>query len=247
VHKQFGDTRIICGATLTVRQGERHAIIGPNGAGKSTLFNLISSRLAPTSGQILLNGRSIVGLRPFQVRRLGLSRNFQVTNIFPELTVFENIRCGVTQARGFGYSLWHSIDGIRAVRERTLDVLEEIGLAEQRNRAAALLSYADQRALEIGLAICGGYDVLLLDEPAAGMSRTETVRAGQLIRKVTEGKSLLLVEHDMGMVFDLADRVSVLVQGNVIATDTPTRIRENSAVQEAYLGRPASARVRSAS
>jgi len=236
VRKSFGKTQIISGVSLAIGQGERHAIIGPNGAGKSTLFNLISGRYAPSSGSILLNGEDITDLKPFQINRKGLSRSFQVTNIFHNLSVYENIRCGVLWSSGHKYSFWHRVGGLREVRHRAEEVMERIGLAARRNVPAGTLSYAEQRALEIGVTIAGGAKAILLDEPTAGMSRTETAHAVELIRQVTEGRTLVMVEHDMGVVFDLADRISVLVYGEVIASGAPADIRSNAAVQEAYLG-----------
>ncbi len=236
VHKRFGSTRIIQGVSLAIREGERHAIIGPNGAGKSTLFNLISGRYETSAGRILLHGEDITGLKPFQINRKGLSRSFQVTNIFHNLSVFENIRCGELWAAGYKYSFWHRVGGLKEVGQRAEEIMQRIGLAARRDVPAGTLTYAEQRALEIGITIAGGSNVILLDEPTAGMSRTETARAVELIRQVTEGRTLVMVEHDMGVVFNLADRVSVLVYGEVIATGTPEEIRANPAVQEAYLG-----------
>jgi branched-chain amino acid transport system ATP-binding protein len=237
--KTFGATPIIRGVNLEVRRGERHAVIGPNGAGKSTLFHLISGRFPVTAGRIVLKGEEITGLAPYQINRRGLSRSFQVTNIFPHLSVFENIRCAVLWSLGYRYSFWQGIAKLRDARQRTEEVLEQINLLKRREVAAGLLSYAEQRSLEIGITIAGGADVIMLDEPTAGMSHSETEYAVDLIRKVSAGKTLIIVEHDMGVVFDLADRVSVLVYGQVIATDTPEKIRVNAAVQEAYLGVPA--------
>ena len=239
VHKSFGATPIIRGLNLEIRQGERHAVIGPNGAGKSTTFHLVSGRFPVSSGQVLLKGQSINGLPPYMINRRGLSRSFQVTNIFPRLSVFENIRCGVLWSMGYKYSFWHLVERAREARERSEAILEQINLSGRRDVPAGVLSYAEQRALEIGITIAGGADVIMLDEPTAGMSRSETEHAVALIRKVSEGKTLVIVEHDMSVVFDLADRISVLVYGQVIATDTPPRIRGNAAVQEAYLGAPA--------
>ncbi len=236
VHKSFGATPIIRGLQLEVKQGERHAIIGPNGAGKSTMFHLISGRFPLSSGKVLLKGEDITGLAPYMINRRGLSRSFQVTNIFPRLSVFENIRCGVLWSLGYRYSFWNMVEKARDARERSDSILEQINLQSRRDIPAGVLSYAEQRALEIGITIAGGADVIMLDEPTAGMSHSETDHAVALIRRVTEGKTLLIVEHDMGVVFNLADRISVLVYGQVIATDTPERIRANKAVQEAYLG-----------
>jgi branched-chain amino acid transport system ATP-binding protein len=236
VRKSFGNTEIIRGVELSIPKGERHAIIGPNGAGKSTLFNLISGRFPMTSGSIRLNGEEIGGLKPFQINRKGLSRSFQITNIFHNLSVFENVRCAVLWSLGYKYSFWHRLDSLRDTKLRAEEVIESIGLSGHRNRPAGLLTYAEQRALEIGITIAGGAEVILLDEPTAGMSRSETANVVELIRRVTAGKTLVMVEHDMGVVFGLADRISVLVYGEVIATGTPVEIRANPAVQEAYLG-----------
>jgi len=236
VTKSFGNTAIIRGVDLAVPKGERHAIIGPNGAGKSTLFNLISGRYPVSGGDILLNGASIAGLKPFEINRKGLSRSFQVTNIFPRMSVFENLRCAVLWPLGYKYSFWHRLGGLKDANARAEQMMESIGLKGRRDTSAGVLSYAEQRALEIGITIAGGAEVILLDEPTAGMSRTETADAVELIRKVSQGKTLIMVEHDMGVVFDLADKISVLVYGEVIASDRPQMIRGNQAVQEAYLG-----------
>jgi branched-chain amino acid transport system ATP-binding protein len=236
VGKSFGKTEIINGVNLAIERGERHAIIGPNGAGKSTLFNLISGRFPVSAGRIFLNGEDITGLAPHQVNRKGLSRSFQITNIFHRLSVFENIRCAVLWSLGYRYSFWHRLNGLAGARARAEEIMEAIGLARRRDMLAGVLSYAEQRALEIGITIAGGAQVILLDEPTSGMNRTETAQAIELIRSVTDGKTLVMVEHDMSVVFGLADRVSVLVYGEVIATGVPETIRANPAVQEAYLG-----------
>jgi branched-chain amino acid transport system ATP-binding protein len=236
VRKSFGNTEIIRGVDLAIPQGERHAIIGPNGAGKSTLFNLVSGRFQASAGAIRLNGEDITQLKPFQINRKGLSRSFQVTNIFHNMSVYENLRCGVLWSAGYRYSFWHRIGGLQDVRQRAEEVMAQIGLARRRDALAGTLTYAEQRALEIGITIAGGAGVVLLDEPTAGMSRSETAHVVELVRRVTEGKTLVMVEHDMGVVFNLADRISVLVYGEVIATGAPEEIRANPAVQEAYLG-----------
>jgi branched-chain amino acid transport system ATP-binding protein len=236
LRKSFGLTSIIRGLSLEVAAGERHAIIGPNGAGKSTLFHLISGRLKPTSGDIRLNGERISGLRPYEINRRGLARSFQITNIFPKLSVYENLRCAALWSLGHKYSFWTRIEGLRDARLRAEALMERIGLTARRDTPAWVLSYAEQRALEIGVTIAGDADVIMLDEPTAGMNNTETEQAVALIRKVTEGKTLVMVEHDMGVVFGLADRISVLVYGQIIASDAPDRIRQNEAVREAYLG-----------
>jgi len=236
VRKRFGKTEIIRGVDLVVARGERHAIIGPNGAGKSTLFNLASGRFPVSDGRILLNGADVTRLRPHQINRRGLSRSFQVTNIFPNLSVFENLRCASLWSLGYRYAFWRALSALADARSRAEEVMERIGLARRRDTLAGVLSYAEQRALEIGITIAGGAEVILLDEPTAGMNRSETAAAVALIRKVTDGRTLVMVEHDMGVVFDLADRVSVLVYGEIIASGAPAAIRANPRVQEAYLG-----------
>jgi len=236
VRKQFGSTHIINGVDLDIREGERHALIGPNGAGKSTLFNLISGRFPPTSGQIQLKGQDITNQEPQSINRLGLSRSFQITNIFPKLSVFENLRCAVLWNLGYRYSFFKRISALKDARESADRTLSLIGLEDRREKMAGELTYAEQRALEIGITIASGADVILLDEPTAGMSHSETDAAVELIEKVTQGKTLMMVEHDMDVVFNLADRISVLVYGEVIATGAPSEIRNNPRVQEAYLG-----------
>jgi branched-chain amino acid transport system ATP-binding protein len=236
VKKSFGKTAIINGVNLDIIKGERHAVIGPNGAGKSTLFNLVSGRFPISSGDIKLHGKSISGLPAYEINRKGLARSFQVTNIFHRMSVFENIRCAAMWAMGYKYSFWQRMSKLKDANDRAEKVLEEIGLSSRRNTPAGVLSYAEQRALEIGVTIAGGADVILLDEPTAGMSRSESDAAVNLIRNVSKDKTLIVVEHDMGVVFGLADRISVLVYGEIIATGTPTEIRTNKKVQEAYLG-----------
>jgi branched-chain amino acid transport system ATP-binding protein len=236
LRKSFGKTEIIRGADLAVHAGERVAIIGPNGAGKSTLFNLISGRFAPTSGEVLLNGQRIDGKKPFEINRMGLSRSFQITNIFPNLSVFENLRCGVLWSLGYKYSFLRFLSRLDDANDRAHQLMEMIKLDKKRDTLAVNLTYAEQRALEIGITIAGGANVILLDEPTAGMSRSETTRFIHLIKEVTEGRTLLTVEHDMGVVFGLADKIAVVVYGEVIAFDTPDKVRANARVQEAYLG-----------
>ncbi len=236
VRKSFGKTEIIRGAQLQVKAGERVAIIGPNGAGKSTLFNLISGRFGLSSGEIRLHGQRIDGQKPYQINRLGLSRSFQVSNLFTRLSVFENIRCAVLWSMGYRYSFWKFLTELDDANDRADQVLEMIKLDKRRDVLAMNLTYAEARALEIGITIAGGSSVILLDEPTAGMSKSETHRFIQLIREVTVGKTLLTVEHDMGVVFGLADKIAVLVYGEVIAFDEPDAVRANARVQEAYLG-----------
>ena len=236
LRKSFGATAIIKGITVDIAAGERHAVIGPNGAGKSTFFHLISGRYAPDGGRILLHGEDITGLPSHVISRRGLSRSFQVTSLFPRMTVFENLRAAAMHSMGAGLTFWRTMSGFGRLNARAEEMLEMIGLAPRRHALAGALAYADQRALEIGVAVSGGAATILLDEPTAGMSHAETDRAVALIRRVTEGKTLVMIEHDLGVVFDLADRITVLADGQVIASGPPAAVRGNPAVRTAYLG-----------
>lgn len=239
LRKSFGSADIIRGVDLEVSSGEIHAIIGPNGAGKSTFFNLLSGALQPSSGDMALNGTRINGLSPDKIQQLGLSRSFQVSNVFTNLSVFENLRCACLKNSKAGYVFWRPAAGIRQANQRAEEVLTLIGLQALREVPAGALPYASQRALEIGMTIACDAQVVLLDEPTAGMSNTETEQAVGMIRKVAAGRTLMIVEHDMGVVFELADRISVLVYGEIIATGTPEQIRNDPRVKEAYLGEEA--------
>ena len=236
VKKSFGNTEVIRGVDLAIAESEIHAVIGPNGAGKSTLFNLVTGRHQVSRGRIKLNGEDITNRTPYDIYRKGLSRSFQVTNIFPNMSVFENVRCGLLWNLGYHYSFWQFVNRRRDLRERSESILEQTNLTSRRNMPAGLLSYSDQRALEIAVTIAGGAKVVLLDEPTSGMSGAETEQAVALIRDISATRTMVIVEHDMGVVFDLADRISVLVYGQVIATGTPEDIRANAEVQKAYLG-----------
>ena len=236
VRKNFGETEIIRGVSLDIEQGEKHAIIGPNGAGKSTLFHLISGLYNVTAGTITFKQNEIQDMTPYEVSRLGLARSFQVTNIFARMNVFENVRCALLWSSGYRYSFWHLLGSQGEINDRAMEVLEQIGLKNKALFPAGELAYAQQRALELGIAIAGGAELVMLDEPVAGMSHSEASNAVDLIRRVTAGKTLIMVEHDMNIVFDLADRISVLVYGEIIACDKPENIRANARVQEAYLG-----------
>ena len=241
VKKSFGITEIIRGVSLDIVEGEKHAIIGPNGAGKSTLFHLISGRYNLTAGSIRFKEKQIENKPPYEIARLGLARSFQVTNIFQRMSVFENIRCALFWSRGYGYSFWHLLGKQTELNDEAMHVLEQIGLADRAKFSSGELAYAELRALELGVAIASGSELIMLDEPVAGMSHSEAQNAVELIHKITEGKTLIMVEHDMNIVFDVADRISVLVYGEIIATDAPKNIRANPKVQEAYLGEVPSA------
>jgi branched-chain amino acid transport system ATP-binding protein len=236
LHKAFGETKIIRGVNLTVKKQQRHGLIGPNGAGMSTLFNLISGHYVPTSGDIRLKGRSIAGLPPHLINRRGLSRSFQITNLFPRMSVAENLRISVMGRHGHRFTMFRPVSGMKAVNAEVDEMVERLRLTKRRNDLAGDLAYSEQRALEIGMSLATDPLILMLDEPTAGMSREETAYIVEMIRNVTEGRTLLVVEHDMSVVFTLCDRISVLVYGEVIASGEPATVRADKKVQEAYLG-----------
>jgi branched-chain amino acid transport system ATP-binding protein len=241
LRKSFGEAQIIRGVDPDLAPGERRALIGPNGAGKSTLFHLISGQLAPSAGVIEFDGQRIDGWTPQRINRLGLARSFQITNIFPKLTVFENVRIAAMQRHGVQYTFWRLLERMTRVREQTERLLEQVRLHGRASTVAGELSYSEQRSLELAMTLASDPQLVLLDEPMAGMSAEETQYTLELIREVTAGRALLLVEHDMDVVFSLADRISVLVYGEVIATGTPDEIRAHQGVREAYLGEEAAA------
>lgn len=237
--KSFGSAQITRSVDLSIREGERHALIGPNGAGKSTLFHLISGLYAPTSGHIRLDDQEIGGLSPAEINRRGLARSFQITRIFGGLSVFENLRLAVMRRHGLQFNLWRPVSTLRRVTAEVEELLAKIRLEARAHVVAGDLPYSDQRSLEIGMTLASDPKVILLDEPMAGMSHEETSYTTGLIREVTEGRTLMIVEHDMDVVFSLADRITVLVYGEVVATGSPRAIRDDARVQEAYLGREA--------
>jgi branched-chain amino acid transport system ATP-binding protein len=244
VKKAFGATEVIRGVDWSIHQGECHVLIGPNGAGKSTLFNLMSGRYLVSSGTIHLNDTDVTHFGANRISRSGLGRSFQTANLFGRMTVFENARIGALRATGHGPSFLRVLRRGGPADIRALEILDEVGLLDKRNEPAALLSYADQRALEIALALAGNQSVLLFDEPTAGMNKHETHHVIALLRRLREADSartMVIIEHDMDVVFELADRISVLVYGEIIACDTPAQVRASRAVQEAYLGTPAGA------
>jgi len=236
IYKDFEGLQVLLNINLEVRERERHAIIGPNGAGKSTLFNLITGKYHPSRGAIFLKGEAITGANPFKLNRKGMARSFQITNIFRTMTVFENVRNAVLSKNRVRYNMFSLLSKMDEINRQTEQVLSEIGLLERKNDVAGELSYGQQRALEIGLAIATDPEIILLDEPTAGMSSEETREAVKLIHRVTEGKTLIIVEHDMEVVFSIADRISVLNYGNVLASGLPGEIRNDQKVKDAYLG-----------
>ena len=236
LRKAFGTTEIIRGVDLALQSGERHALIGPNGAGKSTLFHLISGNLAPSSGEIRFAGQRIDGWSAQRINRAGLGRSFQITNIFPRLPVLENIRIAVMQRSRVQYTFWRRLDAMRTLREASERLLEQVRLQRQAGGAGGERGYGAPRPPEPGRPTPPEPRVPLPAEPMAGMSREETEHTRELILEVSAGRTLLLVEHDMDVVFALGQRISVLVYGQLIATGTPEQIRRHQGVREAYLG-----------
>ena len=236
IHKDFDGLQVLLDIHLGIQEGERHAIIGPNGAGKSTLFNLITGKYTPSKGRIFLKGEDITGANPFKLNRMGMARSFQITNIFRTMTVFENVRSAILSKNRIRYNLFSWLSKMDKVNRQTEKVLNEIGLLERKDYVAGKLSYGQQRALEIGLAIATEPELILLDEPTAGMSSEETREAVKLIERITKGKTLIIVEHDMEVVFRVADRISVLYYGQVLASGPPEKIRNDQKVKDAYLG-----------
>ncbi|HVO17200.1 MAG TPA: ABC transporter ATP-binding protein [Alphaproteobacteria bacterium] len=241
VSKHFGSLVAVDRVSMVVEPGELRAVIGPNGAGKTTFFNLISGFLTLTSGRILFDGEDISRLRPARRVWRGIARTFQITEIFPELTVRENLRIPVEVAAGYRVKTWLSRDADGEIRARVTDLLEISGLTDKADRLAGELSHGDQRATEIMMALALKPRLLLLDEPTAGMGEQETYDITQLIRKLHKDQklSIVLIEHDMRVVFHLADRIMVLAEGAMLAEGTPSEIAANEAVQEAYLGKAA--------
>jgi branched-chain amino acid transport system ATP-binding protein len=236
IYKDFDGLEVLFGIDLGIQKGERHAIIGPNGAGKSTIFNIITGKHLPSKGNIFFKGRDVTGTSPYRLNRRGLARSFQITNIFRTMTVFQNVRNAILSRNKIRYNLFSRLDRMKDINEQTASVLEQIGLSDRKDVVAGLLSYGQQRALEIGLTIATEPELILLDEPTAGMSTEETREAVRLIGRVSQGKTLVIVEHDMEVVFSLADRITVIYYGKVLASGPPDEIRQNQKVKDAYLG-----------
>jgi branched-chain amino acid transport system ATP-binding protein len=236
IHKDFSGLKVLTGVDFKVREKERHAVIGPNGAGKTTLFNIISGKFKPSSGAILFKGQDISGKPPHVLNRHGLSRSFQITNVFQELSVFENILSGARSHYGLQYHFFKKPGQDRNICERVESIVEKVGLTDVQNQPASSLSYGQQRALEIGITLSTEPELILLDEPTAGMTREETDQAIRMIDQVTAGRTLIIIEHDMEVVFSLANTISVLHYGTILVSDKPEKIRNDQRVKDAYLG-----------
>jgi branched-chain amino acid transport system ATP-binding protein len=236
IYHDFSGLKVLFDVNLQVEQGERHAIIGPNGAGKTTLFNIITGTYQPSSGKVFYRGEDVTDERPHKLNRRGIGRSFQITSTFGRQTAFQNIRMGVLSRRGIRFNLFRKVNSLQEVTEETDEVLGRINLKNERDITASLLSYGKHRSLEVSMALATEPELVMLDEPTAGMSRDETHNAVKLIRKLTEGKTMVIIEHDMDVVFSLADRITVLHRGTIITTGPPEEIKENQEVKDAYLG-----------
>jgi branched-chain amino acid transport system ATP-binding protein len=236
LHHDFSGLKVLFGIDLQVEERERHAVIGPNGAGKTTLFNTITGTYHPSSGKVLFKGKDITGYKPHTLARIGMGRSFQITSTFTNLTAFQNIRLAILSKRGIRFNLFRYVDSMKEITRETEEMLERVNLINERNVPASALSYGKSRALEISMAMATDPELILLDEFAAGMSRDETHNAVELIRRMTEGKTVVIIEHDMDVVFSLADRITVLHYGKILATGKPEDIRNNQDVKDAYLG-----------
>jgi branched-chain amino acid transport system ATP-binding protein len=238
VTKHFGGLRAVDGVDLQVRDGDLHSIIGPNGAGKTTLFNLISGYLKPTSGQVFLRGKEITGTPLHRMAHMGLGRSFQITNIFPTLSVLENVRLAAQAQGKDSFKLWRSAGGFSTYNERAFQALQEVGLAEKTGSIAGTLPHGDKRKLELAIILAGDPQVLLLDEPTAGMASEQVPVLVEMIARIRANgrKTIILVEHNMSVVMNVSDRITVMHQGKVLAEGNPQEIASNELVQKAYLG-----------
>lgn len=238
ITKSFGGLRALTDVSLSVAQGEIHAVIGPNGAGKSTLFNVMTGLFPADAGEVIFDGERISGLPPYRIIRKGIGRSFQITNIFPRMTVFENVQVALFAHYRKSSRLWSRAWKFQSIAAETVGILEQVGLQEKCGVSAAVLSHGDQKRLEIAISLASRPRLLMLDEPTAGMSRFESRETVGLLKKISQEQGLTLVftEHDMDIVFGISERLSVLHQGLVIAGGTPAEIKANPEVRKAYLG-----------
>ena len=232
--RSFGGIHAVNNVSLEIPEGALHAIIGPNGYGKTTLFNLITGHTKPSAGRVHFRGEDITGMPFSKVARRGLAKSYQITTVFPLLTVFENVRIAA-QAAGHSYVFWRPADGIKAVTRRTEEILERIGLADDRDVLASNLSHGDQRRLALAIALATSPRLLLLDEPTAGMSPTETTATVELVKELNEDVTILMIEHKMDVILTIADRITVLHQGEKLFEGAPDEVKAHPKVQEVYL------------
>ena len=234
--KHFGAISAVSDVDLVVKKGEIHSIIGPNGAGKTTLFNMLAGTFPSTSGRIWFEDQEITGKKPFEISHLGIARSYQVTNIFPVLSIKENVRLSAQSRTRHNFSFFRKAASLREVEEKTLAVLEEVGLTEIMNHKAAEVSYGVQRALEVAIALATSPRLLLLDEPTSGMPHEDSFKIMDLIKKIAQGLTIVLIEHRMHVVMSVSDVITVMAQGKVIAEGPPEEVRRNEEVIRAYLG-----------
>lgn len=234
--KEFRGFVAVSDVNLQVKRGSIHALIGPNGAGKTTCFNLLTKFLNPTAGKIFFNGHEITGEKPAQIARRGIIRSFQISAVFPQLTVLENVRIGLQRATGQSYQFWRSDSVLSRLNGAALNLLKEVDLADFANELTVNLPYGRKRALEIATTLAMEPELMLLDEPTQGMGHEDVSRVTQLIKKVSEGRTILMVEHNMNVIAQIADKITVLARGSVLAEGNYQEVSSNAAVKEAYMG-----------
>jgi branched-chain amino acid transport system ATP-binding protein len=234
--KSFGDFAAVSDVNLKVKRGSIHALIGPNGAGKTTCFNMLTKFITPSAGRILFNGRDITQTRPADVARLGLVRSFQISAIFPHLTALENVRVALQRQRGDNFDFWRSKKALEPLNGRALELLDAVGLADWAGSIAVEISYGRKRALEIATTLALDPEMLLLDEPMAGMGQEDIGRISALIRRIAADRTILMVEHNLSVVADLSDRITVLARGQILAEGRYDEIARDKRVIDAYLG-----------
>jgi branched-chain amino acid transport system ATP-binding protein len=236
LYHDFSGLEVLFDVNLQVKQGERHAVIGPNGAGKTTLFNVITGVYKPSRGRVAFKGQDVTGFGPPKMSRLGMGRSFQITSTFTQQSTFQNIRMGVLSRNGIRFNMFRKVDKMQAATDETDELLRQVNLQGARTTPASALSYGTHRSLEVSMALATDPELVMLDEPTAGMSRDETNQAVELIRRLTEGRTMVIIEHDMDVIFSLADRITVLHLGQILSVGTPEEIRANQTVKDAYLG-----------
>ncbi|MBW2559837.1 MAG: ABC transporter ATP-binding protein [Deltaproteobacteria bacterium] len=236
IYFDYKGLEVLFNVNLQIEKGERHAVIGPNGAGKTTLFDVIIGGLHPSRGKVTFKEHDISRATPHELFRHGIGRSFQITSTYAKQTPFQNVRSAILSKRGIRFNIWQRVDKLDDVTRETNEVLKRLNLFEERDVPASALSYGKNRSLEFGMAVASDPDLIMLDEPASGMSRDETHAAVDLIRDLSEGKSMIIIEHDMDVVFSLADRITVLHHGQILATGAPNDIKNNQQVRDAYLG-----------
>lgn len=234
--KKFGGLTAVDGVTISIEEGELRSVIGPNGAGKTTLFNLLTGVMSPSEGDIRFEGESIVGVDPHDRVERGISRSYQLTNIFPQLSIEKNITVALQNKHGYGRNFWSRVDSQSEVLDETAEILRRVNIEEDLSTPATEMSHGEKRRLEVGIAIAQDPKLLLLDEPTAGMSKEESRELVEVIESLSEQCTILLIEHDIEMVLDISDSITVLSEGTVISEGTPAEITQDEAVQDAYIG-----------